>query len=565
MRRTKWFTMSGCFTIFGLLLASCAPALAPTPTARSAAPPATTGTTVATSAPKPAGPTPTVKPATDQPRYGGTLTVSHVIDPPSLDMQQEVGFAANVLQAAYNGVTQFSPETPEEVIGDLARDWDVSKDGRTYTFRLHQNVKFHDGTAFSADDVRFSFERMMNPPRGILSPRRAELADIDRVEALDQDTLKLTMKHPSAASLSVISSAYIVIYSRAFVGEKGHMKNDVMGTGPYKLKRYSANVSLEYVKNPDYFVKGRPYLDGITFYIIRDAATRLAAFRSGRVKLTGPGESGLTPSAAETVKRTLPQATVVPYPANCVDNLVLNTLERPWSDVRVRKAVHLAIDRQKAIQVLGEGHGDLGSNMPGKWGLSREELEQMPGWRQPKVADIAEAKRLLAEAGYSDGLTLKALARAQRTFEQLSVYIADQLANIGIKLELEMKELAVHQALVRQGAFNSTAIMNCLPYPDPQNVARLWAAPVGSDWGFNYQRYVDEKILELLDKQSRAVDPGERKRIVREVDLRMVEVATRPVVWWKQYLLGMWPEVKGYGKRVGSYSFERYQDIWLAK
>ncbi|MBI2910239.1 MAG: ABC transporter substrate-binding protein [Chloroflexi bacterium] len=552
-----------CLTVLGLLLAGCAPA--PTPTPKPPVAPAKSEAPAAKAPVAPAPPAPSPKSGAEQPRYGGVLSISHVIDPPSLDMHQEIGFAGNVLQSAYSGLTQFNPQNPEEVIGDLARSWEVAKDGLTYTFRFHENVKFHDGSAFTAEDARFSFERMMNPPRGILSPRRAELSAIGTAEAADKDTLKFILKQPAAALLNVLSQGYIVIYSKAFVEKKGHMKNDIMGTGPYKLKSYAANISLEYVKNPDYFVKGRPYLDGITFYIIRDTGTRLAAFRSGRVKLTGPGESGPAPSGAETIKRTLPQAVIMPYPANSFGNFILNTTEKPWNDIRARKAVHLAIDRQKAIDVLGEGFGEIGTNMPGEWGIPKRELEKMPGWRQPKDADIAEAKRLLAEAGYPDGVALKSLVRAERTFEQLSTYVADQLAKIGIKLELDVKELAVRQKLVNEGAFNSHATMNSLPYPDPENLVRLWAAPAGADWGMNWARLRDDKIFDLLDKQSRALDPAERKKLVRELDLRMIEVATRPVVWWKQYIVALWPEVKGYGKRNSNYSFERYQDIWLAK
>ncbi len=169
----------------------------------------------------------------------------------------------------------------------------------------------------------------------------------------------------------------------------------------------------------------------------------------------------------------------------------------------------------------------------------------------------ATLKKALKEAGVPDGLTLKTLVRAERTYEQSSVYMADQLAKIGIKLELDVRELAIRQKLVDEGAFNSHSTMNSLPYPDPENLVRLWAPPAGGLWGMNWARLEDAKIFELLDKQSRALDPAERKKIVRELDLRMIELATRPVVWWKQYLVGMWPEVKGYGKRNSNYSFER--------
>ncbi|MBI2907661.1 MAG: ABC transporter substrate-binding protein [Chloroflexi bacterium] len=565
MQRERGAFLPALGTVFALLLLSCTP-----PASQSIAPGAATAKPPESAPAPPAKlPSPTVVPkltSAEQSRYGGVLTISTTGDPYSLDMQQDTSYLlSNVVQAGYNGVTQFNPDSPEEIIRDLAKSWEVSKDGLTYTFDLHQNVKFHDGASFTAEDARFSFERMVRPPTGVLSPRRPDLAMIDKVEAPDKDTVKFILKYPSAAFVDVISSGWMVIYSRAFVEKKGHMKNDVMGTGPYSLKNYSAGISLEYVKNQGYFVKGRPHVDGIIFYIIKDSGTRLAAFRTGQVKLTGPGESGLNPASAEVVRRTLPQAVIVSYPSIANDNFIMNTTEKPWSDIRVRKAVHLAIDRQNAIIVLGEGYGQVGSNMPGKWGIPKEELEKMPGWRQPKDADVAEAKRLLAEAGYPNGFTIRTLVRAEKTFEQLSVYMADQLARIGIKLELDVKDAAVRTRLLTQGAFSSHAMMNSFAYPDPQNLVRLWAPPIGADWGSNWPRYHDERISELFDKQSGALDPKERARIVRELDLLMIDVAVRPVVWWKQYLLGMWPEVRGRGKLIGSISFQKYQDVWLAK
>lgn len=544
------------FAFVGLLLLSCAPALEPAATPKPAATPEA----------KPAAPTPTPKPAADQPRYGGILTVSTLGDPLSMDIHQEASYLVqNVLECAYNGITRYNPKKPGEIIGDLAETWEASPDGFTWTFRLRKNVKFHDGSPFSAQDVKFSFERMANPPRGILSPRRADLASVSKVEAPDEHTVKFTLKYPSSAFLSVISTGWMVIYSKAFVEAKGHMRHDVLGTGPFRFKGYLTGVSVEHVKNPDYFIPGRPYLDAITFYIIKDAGTRLAAFRTGQVKLTGPHDAGLTPIDAEIVKRTMPQAIVATYPSLTMINVIMNTSLKPWDDIRVRKAVHLAIDRQKAIQVLAQGYGGVGNYFPLEWGLPEEELLKMPGWRQPKDADIGEAKRLIAEAGYHDGFPVKALIRAEKVFEEAAIYVRDQLAKIAIKIELDVREAAVRTDLLNKGAFSFHVTPSSLAIPDPENVARYWMAPVGEDWGMNWQRFRDKDIEELFSKQSRSLDPAERKRIVHQLDRRMIEVAARPVIFWKDFIMGMWPEVKDRSPGVGTYCFNKYQDVWLAK
>ncbi|MBI2909034.1 MAG: ABC transporter substrate-binding protein [Chloroflexi bacterium] len=563
------------FAILGLILASCAPAAAPTtPTAKPAAPAAQPTPKPALSpvpqppAPtaKPAAPTPSPKPAAEQPRSGGVLAISAQGDPFSLDIHQDESYlVGNVVQLAYNGVTQFDPNSPETVIGDLAKSWEISKDGLTYTFKLNENVKFHDGTPFTAEDVKISYDRLTNPPRGIRSPRRIDLIAVDKLDTVDKNTFRFTLKYPSSAFLGTVSSGFMAIFSRAFLEKKTDMKFDFMGTGPYRLKAYSTGVSLEYVKFADYFVKGRPYLNGITFYIIKDAGTRLAAFRTGQVKLTGPGASGLTAADAEIIRKTLPQVTVLSYPSFSRADFLPHNQRKPWTDIRVRKAAHLAIDRQKAIEVLDQGYGELGSHMPGKWGIPQDELLKIPGWRQPKEQDIAEAKRLLAEAGFPQGFSMKSLVRAEKQFEDLTVFVADQLAKIGIKLELDIKDPAVRTELLRRGDFEVHPRIASLSFPDPDNVARYWAPPSGDDWGTNWQRAGDEKTWELFDKQARSIDPAERAKIVRELDLRMIDQAMMPIIYWRNAIMGWWPEVRNRGKVSGYFSFQKYQDIWLAK
>ncbi|MBI2907710.1 MAG: hypothetical protein HYX92_08660 [Chloroflexi bacterium] len=560
------------FAVAVFVLSSCAPAAAPTPkptppaapTAKPAATPE--AKPAATPAAKPAAPMPSPKPTADQPRSGGIFNITTGGDPISLDLHQEISFLTNnVVQLAYNNLVQLDPERPEEVIGDLARSWEISKDGLTYTFVLYEGVQFHDGAVLTSEDVKYSFERQLSPPRGVLAPRRADLKAIDKVEAPDKNTVKITLKYPSGSFVSVLSTGFQGTYSRAFVEKKGDMKKDVMGTGPFRFKSYSVGSSLEYVKNPNYFVKGRPYLDGISIYIIRDASTRLAALRTGQVKQSALATSGLTPSDADVLKKTAPQIVLMPYSGFNHDTFILNTAEKPWTDIRVRRAVHLGLDRQKAIDVLSQGYGEMGSYFPGKWGVPKDELVKMPGYRQPKGADLAEAKRLLTEAGYPEGFSVKALVRAGSKYENVGVFVADQMTKIGVKVELDVKEAAVRTSLLNQGAFNNHPGSATLNYSDPDNVTRYWAAPVGDDWGANWPRLSDKTIWDLFDKQSRAVDPAERMKIVRELDLKLIDSAARPLIQWNNNILAIWPEVKGRGKVVGDYSFNRYQDVWLAK
>ncbi|MBI2907639.1 MAG: ABC transporter substrate-binding protein [Chloroflexi bacterium] len=549
MKTIKLLTIVSCLTLLALSLMSCAPAITDSP------PKAKTG-----------DPTPSSKPIAEQPTYGGILSVSCVGDPISFDLHQETASKVeNVVSLAYNGLTQFDPKSPEDVIGDLAKSWTVSQDGLTYTFQLNENVKFQDGSPLSAQDVKVSYDRLINPPKNVSSPRRVDLMSLDRIDVVDKNSVRFTLKYVSSTFLGIISSGFMAIYSESFLDKKGDMKKDVMGTGPYKLKAYYPGTSLEYVKFTDYFVRGRPYLDGMTFYNIQDAGTRLAAFRTGRVKLTGPGPSGLTAADADIIRKTLPQVSLLSYPSFSHSNFLPHNQRKPWDDIRVRRAAHLAIDRQRAIEVLDQGYGELGSHMPGKWGIPKDELLKIPGWRQPKDQDIADAKRLLGEAGFPEGFAAKMLVNADKQFEDLAVYVADQFAKIGIKAQLDIRDFAVRTDLLRRGNFEIHPRIASLSFPDPENLARYWAAPVGDDWGTNWQRAADEKIWELFGKQARAIDPAERAKIVRELDLRMIDQAMMPVIYWRNAIMGWWPEVRDRGKVFGYFSFQKYQNIWLAK
>ena len=585
MHARSLFVAASCLTVVSLFVASCSPSVQPTGKASSpaAAPGATsvaksgvpastpsplqpTAVAKTASTPAPLPPTAVAKIAAGEPRYGGVLTISSQEDPVNFDLHQGAQNGQAALMSAYNGLTQYDPDNPEEVIGDLAKSWDLSKDGLTLTFHLNENVMFHNGRPLTAEDARYSFERQINPPRGILAPRRSDLEAISKVEAPDKTTVRFTLKYPAGSVVPAMSTDWMAVYPKDLVEQKGHMKNDVMGTGPYKFKNYTAGISVENVRNADYFVKGRPYLDGITFYIIKDASTRLAALRTGQVKRSGLATSGLTPSDAETLKKTGSPVLVVPYNGMRFANFIINTQQQPWNDIRVRKAVHLGVDRQEAIGVLESGYGQIGSNFPGSWGIPQDELSKMPGFRQPKDADIAEAKRLLAEAGYPDGFRATMMVRAGREYENMGVFMADQLAKIGIKLDLDVKETAVRTTMLNQGTFGvHPHPSSSLAYPDPTNMTRYWTRPLGDDWGQNWQRSNDEKLWGLVDKQARAVDPAERRKMIRELDLAMIETGARPVIEWGMNLMGQSPEVKNTKPPLGWWAYWKFQNVWLAK
>ncbi|MBI2910227.1 MAG: hypothetical protein HYX92_21505 [Chloroflexi bacterium] len=553
-------------TVLGLLAASCGPVSSPTPTTKPAAPPAKVETPVAKPAVVPAAPTPTPKAVSEQPRYGGILNISHEADPRSYDPIQEITITAMAPVAPnYSGIVQHDPLQPTKVIGDLAEKWEMSSDGSAYTFQLYKGVKWHDGAPFTSEDARFTLELVRKPPRGIVSTKQEWLNAVERIEAPDRDTLKITLQYPSASFMDNLGDGRMLIVPKHVFEDKGNMRRDIVGTGPFKLKAHTSGATFSVAKNPDYFIKGRPYLDGITWYIIPDSSTRFAALRTQRIHATALASQGLTPSQAAVVEKELAdRITLYTYQGLTNFAFWMPHNRAPWSDVRVRRAVHLAIDREKVIRVSSEGVGDPAGFVPtGAWSLPEAELKNTPGYRQPKDADTAEAKRLMAEAGYAQGIKTTTVVRNIQERERGAVAVREQLAPIGIDVTVRPLDQATLLDLLYKRTYD-TAISSSstASYDDPdQTLGEGFLSGVLR----NFSDFSDEQTDKWYREQARALDPGKRKTIVLDMQRRMFELVPAVMLYWRLYQLGVFKEVKDYKAGVGVYNNLKFQNVWLTR
>lgn len=549
--------------VLGVLVMSCAPAAAPTPAAKQAATPTKASESASPTEAKSAAPTPSPKPAADQPRYGGILNSTMNADMPSFDVHQETGIMVQTtVQSAYSGLLQYKPSEPEKIIGDLAESWEVTPDGAGYTFHLLKGVKFHDGSALTSEDVRYSLQRIIDPPKNITSTRKSTLAAIKEVTAPDPDTIKITLSYAQGSFLPMLAVGMIVVYPKKVVEAKGDMKKDIVGAGPFMYKDYSLGSFFEVKKNPNYFVKGLPYLDGLRFYIIRDDSTRLAAFRSGRVSLIDPSRAdGLRPTQVQTIRKDMPEAVIVKYPALSSRWLDIVVTIPPFNDVRVRQAISLALDRQAAIKILASGEADIGGVFVSgtEWATPEAELLKVPGYRQPKDADIAEAKRLLAEAGFPQGFKASILARASFS-DDMAVLAKEQLAKIGIELDMVVQDTTLFLTQLSKMAYPMVARPTALSLADPDELSRYLV----SNGGTNRLGFKNQEVDALFDKQSRTMDASERKKIVRELEMKLIELAPEMVLFWQRGNVAHSPDLKHY-YRGSIYNSNKYQDVWLAK
>ncbi|MFH1486609.1 MAG: ABC transporter substrate-binding protein [Chloroflexota bacterium] len=578
----KAFVAVSCLLVLGLLLASCAPAVAPTATPKPAAPPeskapAAAPTTPPTSkapaaaptpqpaAPKPAAPAATPKPAAEAPRYGGVLTIAHPGNPPEMDPWEMTTISTLALNGpVYSQLFQFDPFDNEEAVPDLVEKWEFSPDNKTVTLHLRKGVKWHDGTPFSAADVKYSIDFMMDKKNPKVARKLLNLIAIDKVEVVDADTAKLILRAPSASLLPQLALPHSAIGPK-HVAEKAAKAASaldwtVVGTGPMKYKTFVKDSFYEVVKNPDYFIKGRPYLDGIRFFIVTDMATRFAAFRTGQILLTAPN-LGLTPPQAETAAKEVKGVRIEKHPRGMFDGFFMNPDRKPWGDARIRKAVNLATDRDAAIKALGEGIGDYGSPVvPGPFALPKDEVMKTPGYRQPKDADRAEAKKLMAEAGFPDGFKSSVMARSWSQYTRIAEFMKDQASKIGIDLTLEVVEQSVERAR-RFGAtpdWNTLVATAAVDNTDPAGANKYFLK--GNDFNF-----YDKEVDELWQKQDAIMDPAERKKVVFQAQRRFLEVSGWVVLFWATNITGVWPQVKNFKPGSGNYTNLKHENTWLAK
>src|SRR5256885_6018747 len=288
----------------------------------------------------------------ETPRRGGVLLAAIGADAPSLDPHQEQTFATiQPVAPLYSTLLQIDPYSYPNVIGDVASEWKIAPDGLTYTFGIRPGIRFHDGSPLTAADVKATYDKIVFPPAGTLSIRKNAYTEVASIEAPDPSTLVFRLKFPSASLLNNLASPWNVIYPKTYLDkDPNYFKTNVMGSGPFKFKAYTRGATFEGVRNPDYFVKDRPYLDGYKFFISPETSVRAAAIRSGRAYI----EFRDLPNAeVEAIKKQLGDKIVVQTtPMTGQFGIAINNAAKPFNDVRVRKAVTLGLDRYTAGKVL---------------------------------------------------------------------------------------------------------------------------------------------------------------------------------------------------------------------
>jgi peptide/nickel transport system substrate-binding protein len=496
------------------------------------------------------------------PRTGGRLTMWIATDPPNFDVHQHSTYVTqHVTAPCYNNLVQYDPLNPNRIIPDLAEGWEVSPDGKRYTFHLASEVTFHDGRPCSSADVKMSLDRIRQPPAGVISLRQEVFEAVEDILTPDPLTVIIALKQANASLLENLAEGHMVIYPQHVIEKAGDMKKVIVGTGPFKLKKYTRGVSVELERNPNYFVKQRPYLDGITIFIMPDPDTAYAASRSGRLLMLRLLDMHLGKRVAQELGDRIIVQRTTGYRFRAFH---LNTGRKPWDDLRVRQAVDLAIDRLSSIRVVADGEGAIGGCMPpsSAWALSSGELRHIPGYGLDIEANRARARQLLAEAGFPDGFTTTMLTRRVSSSERLAVYIKDQLSKIGIEATLDVQEAAAAYDILNRRAFDTVPWETAFAVADPDSVFGEFFI---CEAARNYSMLCLPEVDELFRQQSQLLDQQERKKLVQEMDRRILHSHGSLLLHWGNYLTAHWPQVRNWVQHPSLYNNQRMQDVWLAK
>jgi peptide/nickel transport system substrate-binding protein len=398
--------------------------------------------------------------ADEEPKRGGILNYMIPADaPPSFDGHRETTFAT-IHSAApfYSVLIRVNPENPAsttDFVCDLCTSMPQPADnGRTYTFRIRDGVKFQDGSILTAHDVASSWNKIVDPPKGAISARQSNFMMVEKVEAPDPSTVVFHLHFATSAFLPALADPYAFIYKKEILDRDPRwFEKNIMGSGPFHFANYETGQSIKGVRNPDYYHRGLPYLDGFTGVYADKQAVRVSAIRSDRAAIEF---RGFPPATRDELVQALgDKITVQESDWNCGALLTPNHKRKPFDDVRVRRAVTLAIDRWQGAPALSKVtimHTVGGIAFPGSpLAASREELQQLAGYWPDIEKSRAEARRLLKEAG-AEGASFELLNRnIDQPYKYNGTWVIDQLSKIGLNVTQRVLPTGPYTEALRNG------------------------------------------------------------------------------------------------------------------
>jgi peptide/nickel transport system substrate-binding protein len=507
----------------------------------------------------------------ETPKRGGTLTFMIPADaPPSFDGHREGTFAT--LHAAapfYSVLIRVNPDNPSsttDFVCDLCTEMPTPTDeDTTYTFKLRGGVKFHDGSPLTAADVVASWQHIMHPPEGVLSLRESWYNMVDTVSAPDPSTVVFHLKFATNAFLPALADPFTFVYQKANLDKDPHWyEKNISGSGPFKFVAYETGQSITGVRNPDYYHPGLPYLDGFTAIFAAKQATRIDAIRSDRAALEF---RGLPPSARDELVAALGDKIVVQESDwNCGSLVQFNHQKKPFDDVRVRRALTLAIDRWRgalALSKIANVRTVGGIVFPGSpLAATKEEIEQLAGYWPDIEKSRVEAKRLLKEAG-AERLSFELLTRGvDQPYKTVGIWLVDEWSKIGLHVTQRVVPSGPYIEAQRAGNFEVYSGANCHGVPNP--LLDVQAYLPDSYYAGNYGFFEDQQEVALYDKMLHETDVAKQRLLMRDFEKYVLDDQAHTIylMWWYR-IIPYRSYVKGFKISPSHYINQDLATLWL--
>jgi len=505
-------------------------------------------------------------------KSGGVVRMGIPNRPPHFDIHQSGTFFNLGAQACmFDNLIRRDPrDSGKTIIPDLAHSWEIAEDGKTYTFFLRRDVLFHDGAELTAEDVKATFDRIAKPPSGISIPRSILFKSVSEINARDKYTVEFKLSEPRPVNfmMSAIASGWNVIVRKKTLEDNNYNLRKLVtypGTGPFRSVRRVENEIWVMERNPNYWNKSLPYLDGIEFYHVLPFSPEMAtAILSGRVDYVRATD----PATVRKAKAT-PGMSTATYYQSVIHATWVNNHRKPFDDPRVRRAMHLVLDQPVLVEVVK----DVAPLMVGgfiypfsEFATPKEELEKRLGYQPDPAPSIKEARALMAAAGHADGLKgLDYLVRDlahHKLWAQAIQAMLQQTLNIECNLRTTVESVWFDD--VKNGNYDIAigAIVSTLL--DPSDYFNAW---YGKDGPQNYSFWNNKEFQVLSGQIDREVDAGQRLTLIRQAEAVMEQdPPLLPVAWEK--INDVWYDyVKGHNpyEYFGVYDVVRLDTVWLDK
>lgn len=501
--------------------------------------------------------------AQDTPQQGGTLKIVMAGTPNTYDCHAATSITdLTYLAPHYSTLLEFDPDNYPEVMTNAAAEWSVSDDQMTYTFKLHPDIKFHDGSTLTAEDVKATYERLRNPPEGVVSARAGTMENIESIETPDQTTVVFQLKQPQPGVEGMFASPWNCLYSAAKLAENPNFPSEnVMGTGPFTFVEHVAGSYWVGERFEDYFRDGQPYLDGFQVLTV-DGPGAVNAIASGQADANF---RIITPPQQQRIMDARGDKTVFQMgEGGTVNMITVNTARPPFDDIRVRRALDLAIDRKTGQENLSKitSAGYIGTILRPShpYALTPAELEDLPGYGGDIEERRAEARKLLEEAGVPD-LKLRFINRnLQDPYEIIGVFLVDQWRQIGVTAEMVPIDNAGYFTALREGDFDVAYDLNAPPDDDATSALQKYVAGSSN----NYANLEDAEITRLFEEQRSELDPEKREALVKELQKEIMGQSAYLHLFRGERIVAMPATLRGYTLTPSFYVGHDLADLWFA-